>query len=237
MDSLTTSVFWSGLLQIILINIALSGDNAVLIALAARSLPPVQRRRAILFGSGAAVAIRVALTAVAAWLLELPWLRVVGGLLLLWIGIHLISGHSEDEGQAKRQTSLWSAVRTILVADIVMSLENVIAVAAAAKGDLVLLILGLGISIPLVVFGSTLMIGLMRRFPWIVTLGAALIGWVAGETIVKDAALHNFLLAGGDWIHYMAAAVGAALVVAVGKALAARAHRAGPHGGGASDSN
>ena len=221
MQFLQSVDFWIGLLKIIWINIILSGDNAVVIALAARSLPPEQQNKAVLYGSGAAVVLRIALTVVAAKLLELSFLQIGGGLLLLWIGTQLLSDEEEEGGQAKVHGSLWAAVRTILIADLVMSLDNVIAVAAAAKGDLTLLILGLLISIPLVIFGSTLMIRLMERFPIVVTMGAALIGWVGGETIISDVALQG-LLAGRPWLHYAAAAAGAGLVLAAGRVLQLR---------------
>lgn len=221
MEMLQDVNFWLGLLKIIWINIILSGDNAVVIALAARSLPPHQQKKAILFGSGAAVVLRIILTVVAAMLLQLSFLQVVGGLLLLWIGVQLLSEEEEDEGQAKEGGGLMVAVRTILIADLVMSLDNVIAVAAAAKGNTILLLLGLAISIPLVIFGSTLMIKLMERFPIIVTLGAALIGWVGGETIVSDVALKE-VAAANPWLHYVAAAAGAIAVVLVGRALQKR---------------
>ena len=222
MEMLQSAVFWIGLLKIIWINIILSGDNAVVIALAARSLPPHQQNKAVIFGSGAAVVLRIALTVVAARLLALPYLQVIGGLLLLWIGVQLLGDEDEGEGEAKEYGSLMAAIRTILVADLVMSLDNVIAVAAAAKGSMTLLILGLAISIPLVIFGSTLMIKLMERFPIIVVLGAGLIGWVGGETIISDTALHG-MLAADPWLHYAGAAFGAAFVVVVGKVLQARA--------------
>jgi YjbE family integral membrane protein len=218
MEFLSDVNFWIGLLKIIWINIILSGDNAVVIALAARSLPPHQQKKAILFGSGAAVVLRIALTVVAAQLLQLSYLQIIGGLLLLYIGVQLLSEGDEEEGHAKEGGGLMAAVRTILIADIVMSLDNVIAVAAAAKGSNLLLIIGLAISIPLVVFGSTLMIKLMERFPIIITLGAALIGWVGGETIVSDVALKSTLEA-APWLHYAAAAVGAVFVVLLGRFL------------------
>jgi len=225
MDMLQTADFWIGLLKIIWINIILSGDNAVVIALAARSLPPHQQQKAVLWGSGAAVIMRIALTVVAVQLLALPYLQIVGGLLLLWIGVQLLGDEDEGEGEAKETGTLMAAVRTILIADLVMSLDNVIAVAAAAKGSTTLLIIGLAISIPLVIFGSTLMIKLMERFPIIVVLGAALIGWVGGETMASDAIFKDFAAA-NTWLHYAAAAAGAALVVGIGKLLQARA-RAG----------
>jgi YjbE family integral membrane protein len=221
MDMLQSTDFWLGLLMIIWINIILSGDNAVVIALAARGLPPEQQKKAIFWGSGAAVVLRVVLTVVAAKLLELPYLQIIGGLLLLWIGAQLLSEEDEEEGEAQEGGGLMAAVRTILIADLVMSLDNVIAVAAAAKGNDVLLIIGLAISIPLVIFGSTLMIKLMERFPIIVTLGAALIGWVGGETIVSDVALKD-VLADNPWLHYAVAAAGAIFVVLLGRALQKR---------------
>ena len=224
MEVLHSPDFWIGLLKIVWINIILSGDNAVVIALAARSLPPHQQKQAVLWGSGAAVVLRIALTVVAAKLLALPYLQIIGGCLLLWIGVQLLGEEEESDGESKEHGNLMAAVRTILIADLVMSLDNVIAVAAAAQGDTTLLILGLAISIPMVIFGSTLMIKLMERFPIIVLLGAALIGWVGGETIVNDVSLRD-TLAANPWLHYVAAAIGAAFVVAVGKSLQARAAR------------
>ena len=221
MEMLQNADFWIGLMKIIWINIILSGDNAVVIALAARSLPEHQQRQAILFGSGAAVVLRIALTVVAAALLELSYLQIIGGLLLLYIGAQLLSEDGdEDEGEVEK-ASLFAAIRTILIADIVMSLDNVIAVAAAAKGNMTLLILGLAISIPMVVFGSALMIKLMTRFPIIVTFGACLIGWVGGETIASDVALREFS-ADNPWLHYTAATAGALAVLAIGKYLQAK---------------
>jgi YjbE family integral membrane protein len=210
------------LLKIVWINIILSGDNAVVIALAARSLPPHQQKKAVLFGSGAAVVLRIVLTVVAAELLALSYLQIIGGLLLLWIGVQLLSGEDEQEEGSTSHSSMMAAIRTILIADLVMSLDNVIAVAAAAKGSMVLLILGLAISIPLVIFGSTLMIKLMERFPIIITLGAALIGWVGGETLISDVVLQD-LVAQYPALHHGAAAVGAALVVLIGKYLGSKA--------------
>ncbi len=229
MDILQNSDFWIGLIKIIWINIILSGDNAVVIALAARSLPAHQQRMAVLWGSGAAVVMRIVLTIVAVQLLALPYLQIVGGLLLLWIGVQLLGDEHGDEGEAKETGSLAAAIRTILIADLVMSLDNVIAVAAAAKGSTTLLIIGLAISIPLVIFGSTLMIKLMERFPIIVVLGAALIGWVGGETIVNDVSFKE-MVAQSPWLHYVAAAAGAALVVALGKLLQARGTKTDAHG-------
>ena len=221
MEFLQDPEFWIGLLKIIWINIILSGDNAVVIALAARSLPPAQQKKAVVFGSGAAVVLRIALTVVAVQLLALPYLQIVGGLLLLWIGTQLLGDGDDGEGESKEYGSLLAAVRTILIADLVMSLDNVIAVAAAAKGSMLLLILGLAISIPLVIFGSTLMIRLMERYPVVVTFGAGLIGWVGGETIISDNVLVS-TVEGAHWLHYAGPALGAAVVLGVGKLLARR---------------
>ena len=224
MELLQSADFWIGLIKICWINIILSGDNAVVIALAARSLPAEQQRKAIFFGSGAAVLLRIGLTVVAAKLLEMPYLQIGGGLLLLWIGVQLLTDQAGTDGHGGANGNLMAAVRTILIADLVMSLDNVIAVAAAAKGSMLLLVLGLGISIPLVVFGSTLMIRLMERFPVIVVLGAALIGWVGAETIIGDAVLKEFVNSTA-WLPLVAAPLGAALVVVLGKMMPYRNRR------------
>lgn len=218
MELLQQADFWIGLIKIVWINIILSGDNAVVIALAARSLPVEQQKKAVLFGSGAAVVLRIALTVVAAKLMQISFLQIAGGLLLLWIGVQLLTDGDDEEHAGGAKGGLMAAVRTILIADLVMSLDNVIAVAAAAHGSMVLLILGLAISIPLVIFGSTLMIRLMERFPVIVTLGAALIGWVAGETIASDTALQA-VVETHHWLHWAAAALGALLVLGLGRIL------------------
>src|SRR5919204_999092 len=188
---LATQAFWLGLLKIIGVNIILSGDNAVVIALAARSLPAKQQTQAVIWGSGAAIVMRILLTLFAVALLTLPWLKIIGSLLLFWIGVKLLIPE-EDEEEIEASDKLLTAIKTILIADLVMSLDNVIAVAAAAGGSVVLLILGLAISIPLVIFGATLLLKLMERFPIIITVGAGLIGWVAGEMLVADAALSHW---------------------------------------------
>jgi YjbE family integral membrane protein len=237
MDMLATTEFWVGLLKIIGVNIILSGDNAVVIALAARSLPHKQQKQAVMWGAGAAVVLRVILTIFAAALLDLPWLKIVGSLLLFWIGVKLLIPEEGDE-DIQAHDHLMAAIRTILIADLVMSLDNVIAVAAAAGGNMVLLILGLAISIPLVIFGATLLIKLMERFPVIITVGAGLIGWVAGEMLVADMALRPWLephgvqyigeapqihpYYGGANLEYVCGAIGVVMVVALGKWFAAR---------------
>jgi YjbE family integral membrane protein len=215
---------WTSLAEIVGVNIVLSGDNAVVIALAARSLPPAQRKKAVMFGSLAAIAMRVVLTIVAAKALTLPWLRIVGSALLLWIGIKLLVPEDGAAGNgASTQGGMFAAIRTILIADLVMSLDNVIAVAAAAKGSVSLLIIGLGFSIPLIIFGSTLIMKLMDRFPVIITLGAGLLGFVAGEMVIGDSVIAEWVDSAAVFLHYAAPAAGALIVVIAGTWLAARA--------------
>ena len=225
---LVTPEFWIGLLKIIWVNLLLSGDNAVVIALAARSLPPRQQKKAIFWGSGAAIVMRILLTLFAVALLALPWLKIVGGLLLIWIGVQLLVPDEGDD-EIVSSDNLITAVRTILVADLVMSLDNVVGVAAAAEtapGDakIVLLILGLAISIPIIIFGSTVVLHLMERFPVIITFGGGLLGWIAGEMMVTDPVVAGWVQGQASWLHsyYGAAIVGAAAVVAIGTAIAKR---------------
>lgn len=220
--NLSDPVFWAALLEIIGVNIILSGDNAVVIALAARALPAHQQRQAVIFGSGAAIAMRIVLTIFAVELLKFPYLKLVGAVLLLWIGMQLLGGDGDDEGEIKTTDSMFGAIKTILIADLVMSLDNVIAVAAAAKGSNTLLILGLAISIPLVIFGSTLLLKLMSRFPVIITLGAALLGFVAGEMAWTDPAIAGVTAQLPKWGEYVLAAAGAVFVVSVGRWWARR---------------
>jgi YjbE family integral membrane protein len=226
------AAFWIPLLKIIWINIVLSGDNAVVIALAARSLPPRQQTLAVAWGSGAAVAMRIVLTLFAVAMLQLPYLKLIGTVLLLWIGVQLLLPE-EGEENIDGHENLVAAIKTILVADLVMSLDNVIAVAAAAGDSITLLILGLAISIPLVIFGSTLLIKVMERFPIVIGVGAALIGFVAGEMVVSDPALRDWMGAhfrliegrpalAGIHLETIVGLVGAALVVLIGKLLARR---------------
>src|SRR5260370_19160281 len=231
LEEVLSSAFWLGLLKIIGVNIIVSGDDAVVIALAARSLPAKQQTQAVFWGAGAAIVLRIILTLFAVALLTLPWLKLVGSLLLFWIGVKLLIPE-EDDAEIEASEHLISAIKTILIADLVMSLDNVIAVAAAAGGSVVLLILGLAISIPLVIFGATLLIKLMERFPVIITVGAGLIGWVAGEMLVADLALKNWLtslgveyrddrpFSGGYSLELIAGAIGVAIVVVLGLWLA-----------------
>jgi YjbE family integral membrane protein len=220
MTMLYTPEFWLALFQIILINIVLSGDNAVVIALASRSLPPSQQKKAILFGSIGAIVLRLILTFFAVYLLSLPYLKLAGAALLLWIGINLMKGE-DDEADLEGHSNLAAAIKTIIVADLVMSLDNVIGVAAAAKGDIVLLVAGLVISIPLIIYGSTLILKLMTRFPIIITIGAGLLGWVAGEMAFSDPAIKVWADA-HHGLHLIPPAIGAFAVIAVGKWLASR---------------
>ena len=177
----------------------------------------------MIWGAGAAVVLRIILTIIAVEMLKLPWLKLIGGVLLFWIAVKLLVPEDGGDDGVESSDNLWAAIKTILIADLVMSLDNVIAVAAAAKGSIVLLILGLAISIPLVIFGATMLMKLMERFPIIITIGAALIGWVAGEMLVTDPVVKGWVDANAAWLHWAAPAAGAVFVVAVGKWLAARA--------------
>ena len=190
-----TPAFWSGLLQIILVNIILSGDNALVIALACRNLDKRHQKPAILIGSAGAIILRIIFVLIIDQLLKIGYLKLVGGLLLLWIGIKLVQGEEEGEDGVKAAGSLWGAVRTIIIADAVMSLDNAIAIAAAAHGDTVLIVLGLIISIPLIIFGATLIMLLLNRFPIIVIAGGALLGYIAGEVLATDPAYAEWLAA------------------------------------------
>ncbi len=225
---LSSGAFWAALGSIILANIVLSGDNAVVIALAARSLPPQQQKQAIIWGSAAAIVMRIVLTLIAVEMLKWPWLKVVGALLLLYIGVTLLLEDDGEDGGHQEAGGMAAAIRTILVADLVMSLDNVLAVAAAAKGNTPLLVIGLAISIPLIVFGSTLLLKVMQRFPIIITLGAALLGFLAGEMMLTDPAVTARF---GELSHDVvngAGAVGAVLVVAVGLWLQKRGRDRAP---------
>ena len=195
LETFSSPALWAALGNIILVNIVLSGDNAVVIAMAARGLEGRQQKQAIIWGSAAAIGMRVVLTIFAVELLKYPYLKIVGALLLLYIGIQLLAEGDDDAGDVIVHTVLWSAVRTILIADLVMSLDNVIGVAAAAKGNATLLIIGLAISIPLIVFGSTIMLKLMSKFPIIITLGGALLGYLAGDMLVTDPAIVDWVSA------------------------------------------
>ena len=219
----TTAAFWAALGSIVLANIVLSGDNAVVIAMAARSLPAHQQRRAFFWGSAAAIVMRIILTLLAVEMLKWPGLKIVGALLLLYIGITLLSEEGGGDAGHHMIGTLAAAIRTILVADLVMSLDNVLAVAAAAKGNTPLLVIGLAVSVPLIIFGSTLLLKVMDRFPIIITLGAALLGFLAGEMMFTDPAVVTGFGELSQGVMNAARAVGAALVVGVGTWLQRRA--------------
>ena len=219
---LSSPLFWSAFGSIVLANIVLSGDNAVVIAMAARTLKPEQRGKAIFWGSAAAIVMRILLTIVAIQLLALPYLKIIGAILLVYIGVDLLSAEDEDDGSGKEINSLGAAIRTILIADLVMSLDNVLAVAAAAKGNLPLLVLGLLISIPLIVFGATLLTKVMERFPIIITIGAALLGFLAGEMLLTDPAVTTQFGAMGEQTVTFGGVLGAVLVVLLGTYLTKR---------------
>ncbi|TNC99323.1 MAG: integral membrane protein TerC [Gallionellaceae bacterium] len=215
--------FWVDVFKIIMIDLLLSGDNAVVIALACRNLPEAQRRKGIMYGVGGAIGLRIVLTFFAVSLLSLPYLKLVGAFLLIWIGIKLIlpedEGHSE--GNIKAETQLLAAVKTIIIADFVMSLDNVLGVAAAAKGNVALLVFGLLISIPLIAWSSQLVLKLIDRFPFIIMGGGALLGFVAGEMLVTEA-LFKPLMDAQHLLHWIVPAVCAVLVLAIGKWLTLR---------------
>jgi YjbE family integral membrane protein len=228
METAVSVAFWVALAKIIWVNILLSGDNAVVIALAARSLPPKQQKKAVIFGSAAAIVLRVVLTLFAVQLLQYPYLKLVGAVLLLWIGIQLLVPEDEDgEDAVASSDNIWTAIRTILIADLVMSLDNVIAVAAAAEsgppnGKLVLLLIGLGLSIPLIIVGSQLLLRLMDRWPIIITAGAGLLGFVAGEMAVSDPVVEEWTHGGLEQYGLIVAFLGAAFVIVAGTFLARR---------------
>ncbi len=225
LETLITAESWAALLKIIGIDIVLSGDNAVVIALACRSLPEEQRKLGVLFGSGGAIVLRIILTFFAVYLMNLPYLKIVGALLLLWIGIKLILPDDEHGEGISAHDNLIAAVRTIIIADFVMSLDNVIGIAAAANGSIPLIVIGLLISIPIIVFGSTLILKVMDRFPVIITIGGGLLGYVAGEMAVTDNAITVWIEHHAAYLHTWLPVLAAVFVVAVGSWLASRQER------------
>ncbi|MBD1554484.1 TerC family protein [Pseudomonas typographi] len=220
MTWLTDAGAWTALLQILAIDILLGGDNAVVIAMACRRLPVAKRQKAIWGGMVGAIALRVLLLFFAMQLLALPWLKLGGALLLLWVGTKLIGDQDSGESEIDGGVKLITAIRTIIVADAVMSLDNVVAVAAAGQGNLYLVSAGVLISIPVIVLGSRVVLALMDRFPAVVVFGGALIGWIAGGMAIADPALQRWLPPAQPWQHYLASAAGAALVVLLGLAMA-----------------
>jgi YjbE family integral membrane protein len=229
-----TSAFWEGLLKIIGVNIVLSGDNAVVIALASRSLPPHLRSKAIWFGALGAVGLRLVFSFFIVELMAVPYIKIIGAVLLLWIGVKMIvpehGDHGSDGGGVS--ASIWGAIRTIIIADAVMSLDNVIAIAAAANGNILLIGLGLAMSVPLIIYGSTLILNVFIRYPILIVAGAALIGWIAGEIWISDPAIsawtHEIIEMHGEWIEFASAIAGALFVVVLGKIIAARAGQKKP---------
>ena len=224
----TTAQFWVAALEIIVINILLSGDNAVVIALACRNLPPKQRRWGVIWGAAGAIVLRIILTFFAVTLLQLAYLKVIGGALLLWIGVKLIAEEEEEEDGMAVQASdkLLAAVRTVIVADLVMSIDNVLGVAAAAKGSLLLLVFGLVVSIPLVIAGSQIIMKLIERFPFLILAGGGLLGWVAGEMFVEDVAVEPWIKANAHALSWVVPIAGIVLVIGVAKWLERRHARA-----------
>ena len=209
------------LLQIMVINVVLSGDNAVVIALACRRLSPRHQKIAFLWGSLGVVVLMVALTGVVSYLLSLPYLEMVGSAMLLWIGVKLLMGDEEEgeDGAVEQKATLGAAIRTIIIADMIMSLDNVLAMAAAAHGHIWMLIVGLFITVPVILFGSALLMKLMERFPFLVMVGAALIGWVAGEMAISDKSIKDWAEHVGALLEWGAPIAGAILVIAVGKGI------------------
>jgi YjbE family integral membrane protein len=207
------AAFMAALSKIIMINIVLSGDNAVVIAMACRNLSPKAQKMGVIWGTGGAVVFRIILTFFAAWLLQFPYLQIVGGLLLLYIAVHLLLQEKDEHVEA--QDDLVSAIKTILFADVIMSLDNVLGIAAVAQGNFLLLIIGLAISIPIVVFGSTLILKIMDRFPVIIYIGAGILGYVGGEMLVGDKAVADFVHANA-WLHSTVPIAMAAFVIAFG---------------------
>jgi YjbE family integral membrane protein len=239
MDFLSSPAFWLALGQIIIIDILLGGDNAVVIALACRKLPPAQRAKGIIWGTAGAIILRVILIAFAMTLLALPFLKFVGAILLVWIGVKLLAPDEEGHGEMETSDKLFAAIKTIIVADLVMSVDNVIAIAGAAQNagehQMLLVVLGLLISIPIIVWGSQLVIKLMDRFPFIIILGGMLLGWIAGGMLVTDPVFANpdkwqwmFKISQTDVIRYGASVAGALLVFVIGKAVLARRAAAAP---------
>lgn len=214
--------FGLALLEIVWVNILLSGDNAIVIALACRSLPKHQQKWGIVLGTVPAVVLRIVFAIFIVYLMAVPYLKIVGAMLLLWIAVKMLQPEGEAEGRhgGGTRAGIWGAVRTIVVADAVMSLDNVIAIAAAARGNIQLLAIGLALSMPLIIFGSTLLLKLLTRYPILVTMGGALLGYIAGEAFISDPAIEHWVLREAHYLEAAAPAVGAVVVVVVGLLLA-----------------
>jgi len=215
---------WTALFKIAVINVVLSGDNAVVIALACRSLEPKQQRNAFLVGAVGIIVLLTALTAGAALLMQLPYIQWIGGALLLWIGVKLLLPES-DADEVGSTAKFWTAVRTIIVADLVMSIDNVLGMAGAAHGHFAMLFLGLAITMPLILFGSAMLMRLMRRFPVVITIGAGLLGYVAGDMVVGDQVVRGWVETTAPSLDVVVPILGALIVIAIGKLLARRQSR------------
>lgn len=214
--------FWIAVLQIISIDILLGGDNAVVIALACRRLPLAQRNKGIFWGVFGAIALRVVLIFFAITLLRIPYLKIVGAVLLLWIGVKLLLPQEQDGHEITGSDHLLGAIRTIVVADAIMSLDNVIAIAGAARDSMLLVVFGLVVSVPIIVWGSKIVLHLMERFPWLITAGGGLLGWIAGGMVVHDVAVKDWVAANAEWLTVGAPMIGVVLVVIIGKIMSAR---------------
>ena len=222
LEMLSRPEIWVALFQICVINILLSGDNAVVIALACRNLPLKQQKQAFAIGAIGVIVLMTGLTAFAAYLMSMPYLEMIGSVLLLWIGIKLLVPAEADAGDGKVSAGFWDAVKTIIIADIVMSLDNVLGMAGAAKGHLGMLFVGMVITIPLILFGSALIMKLMERLPIFITFGAGLLGWVAGEMAIADPAVKGAIESHAHYLDLVAPIVGAAAVIIAGRMLAHR---------------
>lgn len=212
--------FWIAVLQIIAIDIVLGGDNAVVIALACRRLPEEQRKLGIFWGVFGAIVLRVVLIFFALSLLAIPYLKIVGAVLLLWIGVKLLQPESDGGHEVDASTTLMGAIKTIIVADAVMSLDNVIAIAGAAKDEMGLVVFGLIVSVPIIVWGSQLVMKIMERFPVTIAIGAGLLGWISGDMFVSDVVTKQWVDTQANYLHWIAPMVGATLVVFTGKMIA-----------------
>lgn len=229
MPDLASPTFWVAVLQIIAIDILLGGDNAVVIALACRKLPAEQRRKGIFWGVFGAIALRIALIYFALQLLAVPYLKIVGGALLFWIGIKLILPEDDDaHANIAESATLAGAIKTIIVADAVMSIDNVIAVAAASHGSIALVVFGIAVSIPIVVWGSRLVLMLMDRYPVVITAGGGLLGWIGGGMLLTDPVIPASWREAVPYSTYLAAALGALLVIATGRLMARRQRTSHP---------
>ncbi len=214
--------FWASLLQIVAIDILLGGDNAVVIALACRNLPEIQKKRAMLLGVAGAVGVRLALMFFALSLLKVAYLKMVAALFLFWIGVNLLGGEAKEGESTKGNETLFSAIRTIIVADAVMSLDNIVGVAGAARDDMMLVALGISISVPIILWGSRFVLTLMDRFPVLVTAGAGLIGWISGSMLVSDAAYEKWVRAEMNYLSWASPFLLALMTVVIGKWRASR---------------